>query len=253
MKYFKLGLIFVNVVVGYSFIIHEYLGEILENSIKNELPNEYNFLKNIIGDFKKNSTWADKYKFKYPWTKSFHYIDILECGKLKNNCCNNIENLPYNIQYLSENNYSNLTLNQNWLLYIHLLQDLFQPLHLYGLYRGGNDFKVQLYFSRFKRKTNMHSIFDLHLPQYFLSDKIEKKCCNNQNLKELSNFTLNAVSINSLIQNHINFICNNNIYNLNEIILKDFYNEINYKIYFKQLLCNYEKLSMYFINKKLNL
>ena len=70
----------------YSYKVHEYMGEILENKIKLEFSiNEYKYLKELIGDFKVNSTWADRNKFKYRWTKSFHYIDILKCGILEIN------------------------------------------------------------------------------------------------------------------------------------------------------------------------
>jgi heme-degrading monooxygenase HmoA len=52
---------------------------------------------------------------------------------------------------------------------IHFIQDFNQPLHLVGFYRGGNDFMVVRNKNNRNKTTNLHSIWDSEIPEYFHS------------------------------------------------------------------------------------
>ncbi len=87
----------------------------------------------------------------------------------------------------------------------------------------------------------MHTIFDLYLPLY----SINNDNFNNDNLFSLQNKI-------QIIQNHINYICENNIYNISkEIKLDDFNKKIKYKQYFKKMLKYYLDFCIYYFKKKL--
>lgn len=154
---------------------HEKLGYILEQNLKQNHPLlntklQY-YLKQEPGlTIEKASSWADQIKRqpKYCWTPSLHYINIYtrystieqieQYCKIKNNIC------LYN-GILSYSKPKNI---EEFKFLIHLTQDLFQPLHTYGRYRGGNSYKVTIH-DRFKngnprvKNMSMHTFWDDYL------------------------------------------------------------------------------------------
>ncbi len=48
------------------------------------------------------------------------------------------------------------------------MQDLFQPMHLFGPYKGGNNWDVIIYRKGHKRNISMHSLWDNYIPNYFI-------------------------------------------------------------------------------------
>eukprot|EP00835_Amoeboradix_gromovi_P004319 NODE_329_length_10886_cov_0.296653.p4 type:complete len:301 gc:universal NODE_329_length_10886_cov_0.296653:3425-4327(+) len=127
------------------------------------------------GSLGRASTWADYIKsFKeFQWSKSIHYIDthdnppdvcsyaVTDCGDGPYGCIVRAihhfhDSLGRNIPVTNTGPATALTAVQGLKFFVHLVQDLHQPLHVCGKERGGNQRKV-----KFGRKTsNLHSVWD---------------------------------------------------------------------------------------------
>lgn len=154
---------------------HEKLGYILHQNLKmhhTELNNKLdNYLKMESGlTMEKASTWADRVKRqpKYCWSSPLHYININSCfvsDKDIYDYCKKNDNLCL---YNGILDYSKPKDIDEFKFLIHLTQDLFQPLHIYGPFRGGNEKKVTVH-DRFKngkprvKKMSMHALWDDYL------------------------------------------------------------------------------------------
>jgi hypothetical protein len=142
----------------------------------------------MIDDFKEASIWADKVKHtrEFAWTSQLHYIDTINCSMdyykyCENKCIltgilNMTNSLKYNSYYLNYQERSNY-----FKLLIHFLQDMVQPMHSIGEFRGGNDFSIVLYKNKSYINTNMHTLWDKYIPEYFINDtnnniSINKTC-----------------------------------------------------------------------------
>jgi hypothetical protein len=227
---------------SFGFKFHTFLGEKLDEYMKFKNETMYKeILKTLDGQtFRQVSTWADKVKsnIKYQWTKELHYVDVEECGKI-----NNLENysggLYKTIEYLKMHSYKNLTAFENLALLIHLTQDLFQPLHSFGAFRGGNDKKILL-----KRKNqnskglkiNYHQLFDSFLPEFYI--------VNNR----FSFYNKTFENILEIIQKNVDFCCKKINWNNEVIYLEDYYYYIGGNIYYDNLISLYIKLSEKYIN-----
>jgi len=127
------------------------------------------------------SRWADAIKGNpaYRWTSPFHYYDIendppLSCGKFLPPASNRSINL-YNGVKRALNNHTcsskRKTCNRcgskfhNGMM-MHLLQDAFQPLHLTGKARGGNE----VWFVKNGTKYNLHKFWDTNVLEMHLKD-----------------------------------------------------------------------------------
>lgn len=229
----------INFVDCFGFKFHTFLGKSLDRHFENYNKTLYlNILKNLnYSKFENVSTWADRIKTngKYSWTRELHYIDIEECGQLKNpiKFCERGCILK-SLDYLSHNNYANLTTFENWALLLHLTQDLFQPLHSCGFFRGGND-KYFILKRRSKntkgRKINYHQLFDSFLPEYFFS------------LQFTYNYHVNTdVNITEILQTNVDLCCRID-WNQNELYIEDFYNSIDGNNYYYRLINNYLELT----------
>lgn len=178
-------IIFILPVSSYFHTTHEFLGNYLEHYLQTYSPTIYSKSKQTIRNesFLEISTWADRIKSNrnYMWSKPLHYIDILNCDKTKfeleqychNNCIYSaILNMTNSLKYYNE-------LDKKWgykyddqyeafKFLIHFLQDFNQPMHLFGLYRGGNDYHIDLEINGHIRKTNLHTLWDSIIPEYYL-------------------------------------------------------------------------------------
>lgn len=193
----KINYFFLYVIVcvnGYSYKTHRYLGEMTDKYLSKNEPEIYNKILNILEDEKIQdvSTWADEIKRtnKYNWTRTLHYIDILECRKnytkeiiekyCNNNCIYSTINNMVNIFKNNTTNTYKLTKKDLLKFLIHFIQDFNQPMHLLGYKRGGNDLKIILKYKNNSKSTNLHYIWDSFLPEYYINnfsfnfDKIEK-------------------------------------------------------------------------------
>jgi hypothetical protein len=154
---------------GYGSEMHRYLG--------NQVQHQLNITNNSFSNLADDSVWADivKRKPNYAWSRQLHYIDINECN---NNECNNNECVID--KYCDNNCIYTAILNETNTLYmegyneesfkflLHFLQDLFQPMHVYGPYRGGNDLHIHLIRNGSVKSTNMHYLWDTIFPVHYL-------------------------------------------------------------------------------------
>ncbi|KCV68859.1 hypothetical protein H696_04277 [Fonticula alba] len=114
------------------------------------------------------ATWADNIKgdSKYKWASELHYVTTLDnpptsCSFQMSRDCprkNCVVGAVYNYteQLTEDYNGSTKTRQEALKFLTHFVQDLHNPMHVYGKDRGGNDFPVYWYST----KTNMHSIWD---------------------------------------------------------------------------------------------
>ena len=128
------------------------------------------------GSLGRASSWPDYIKRynEYAWSKSIHYVDTNDnppnaCTYAVNDCKDGpygclisaIEHFYTNLGQDIEVDQSGgpltrLTAVQGLKFFVHLVQDLHQPLHVCGKDRGGNSMKLK--FGR--RHTNLHSVWD---------------------------------------------------------------------------------------------
>jgi hypothetical protein len=229
-----LMLLFLPSCVGYGADMHRYLGVQLYNNIGSSL--------NITrDDIKQYSVWADiiKRKPQYTWSRPLHYIDMNECGNAnigrycENNCIYSAILNETNTIYMERKNND---ITESFKFLIHFLQDLFQPMHVYGPYRGGNDFHVTVKMNNSIKKTNLHYLWDTLFPLYYL----RKNGTTDLRVTETYNFS-SMLEFEAKLQYYI--------YNMNKISCKvsdlkssmidlnEYYNRFKYD--FGYLLQNY--------------
>jgi hypothetical protein len=231
---------------SFGFNFHTFLGRTFDDYLQQQNETLYNQVKSELNGmtFENISTWADKIKTnpKYRWTRNLHYIDIEQCGKIvdperycKNGC------IYTTLNYLSTHNYVNLTVYENIGLLVHLLQDIFQPLHACGFYRGGNDKSIILKRKNINskgRKINYHQLFDSFLPEYFVKN-IGYSIQNQKNI----------VDYKKILQNNLDLCCKIN-WNATEIYLENFYDWIGGNNYYNKLIDDYLQLTTIIIIQK---
>lgn len=243
--------LFLTTVSGYSFKIHNYLGNLTQESISSETLNNFEGIP-----LNQVSTWADRIKNKkgnkkYNWLRNLHYIDITKCNinitenVIKNYCPKN--NCIYNtLDYLMFHNFANLSKWENWALTLHLLQDLFQPMHTCGFYRGGNTKKIKLELPNGKsKKMNIHQLFDLYLPKRYIDMHMgvvgSSASTFNRTLKEMKII---------VIQNNLDFCCKYIDWEQNNYNLKNYFELINGSNFYNKLFSGYIYFSKVFLETK---
>lgn len=220
---------------------HNYLGHKLSIEIQNN-TSLYNKLVNYINvkDLGYMSSWADRIKNgnNYKWAKHHHYIDLPgdQCQKkitknyiynlCKNDCIytsflNMTNDLKYNKNYVR-----NITEHLYFL--IHFFQDFHQPMHIYGDYRGGNDMYIILNYFNKSLKTNVHSLWDKYIPEYYIKNtkaiKTTLDTLDTTKLKDITDFEKYMLSH---LQKLFDIACNvTTIFKTsNKIIFTEYYNE----------------------------
>ena len=135
---------------------HSLIGNLVDLSLSNSTR------VNIGMSIKDISPWADSIRRKkgYSWVSPLHYINTGDDAE--HNICNpSIDKDDKNI-YTALQNYTERISNketrtdEDLKFFVHFYQDLFQPLHMSGIYRGGNRYKV-LFFGR---KASLHQVWD---------------------------------------------------------------------------------------------
>jgi hypothetical protein len=165
---------------AYGKLGHYVIGQVVYNKLSNETKSKINncgYLDSFNGNMGNASLWADMIKRnpKYRWTSALHYYDVDNdppsfCGyveeppnarahNLMNGLARAIKNLTCDSSYIL----SNVPLHNvccgsffHFNMYLHLIQDLYQPLHLTGKDRGGNN-KI---FEKNGKKYNLHHYWD---------------------------------------------------------------------------------------------
>jgi len=163
-------------------------------------------------EFGNVSTWADSVRHQRPWSAQHHYIDIMEC-----NSTNLIEYCKEDCIYTAILNYTNdLHTNYNYMtdnerieslkFLLHFTQDLFQPMHVYGIYNGGNRYHIYLKYYNELVQTNLHSLWDNYIPMKYIDEIKDKKLLNltNENFQTMRDV---QEELENVIYTMLNTIC----------------------------------------------
>lgn len=178
-------------VLGYSYKTHHFLGELMDKYFIKYEPVMYEQIKIDLdsSDIASISSWADKIKYKNPWTKKLHYVDILECKKEKytqedvNKYCEKgkcIVNaiIDYHHQITQKKCFvidkNNLQKHELMRFLVHYIQDFNQPMHLLGLDKGGNGMKLIVNYKNKNISTNAHFLWDSLVPEYYTKYYFDK-------------------------------------------------------------------------------
>lgn len=236
---------------GYAYKTHSFLGNYLENYLNKYHNNVYIKVKDLIHNesFYNISTWADKIKQNnnYKWSKPLHYIDIdiNFCNKslstdfdiyCNNNCIyTGILNMTNDLKY--NNNYD-INDYEKFKFLIHFLQDLNQPMHLLGIYRGGNDYHLEIEKDGKIHKSNLHTFWDSIIPEFYLHN-YNYTYSNLKNYKNISSiFDYNNL-LKLILLNNFNTTCQLPISKY--IVFKKYFN----KVIVESLFDNYMTISLH--------
>jgi hypothetical protein len=166
----------------YSSKGHSYLGNLLKEYTLIFEPKIYNLLSRLYPDIKKDSVWADtiKNQNEFIWTKKLHYIDIEECPFVytpdiflkycQEGCITSA--IEYFVKQSVYDIKSGMFNSKSHKFLLHFLQDLSQPYHLYGKFRGGNDYRIKLIINGFIRNTNLHFLYDSLLMDFYIKTEV---------------------------------------------------------------------------------
>jgi hypothetical protein len=184
--------------------------------------------------FSEASVWADKVKNtkKYRWSKPLHYMNINECLPQNNpitycekrHCIyTGISNFTKNLKFIPSN-------EEDLKFLLHLAQDMNQPLHLFGLYRGGNQYKIIRNKNGFNKTTNLHALWDNEIPDFYI------KNYNYTPQVKLVEITDYNMFLDDIISSNIGIACKY-VYNFTDdyVIFKDYFK----KEAIEQLFDNY--------------
>ena len=177
------------------------------------------------------SIWADKVKRtkKYAFTRSLHYTNIDSC---KVNSLNITENSIIGaINELTTekgHRFSHLPEREKLMFLIHFIGDLTQPLHVYGVGRGGNEIKVIRNKNGRNKKTNLHSLWDTEIPQTFILSGNYTPTLKNVTFVDVVNYNL-KVSCEKIYNFTDNYILFEDYYDP-EVVKEMFDNYINLSI-----------------------
>ena len=136
------------------------------------------------------SSWADSNYVRknrsYSWSIKNHFL-VTKDSPEKGFCELSFDPKEERNLFVAMNNYTlrlkgsicgkELSFNEDLKFLIHYSQDIFQPLHVSGSYRGGNDLDVKVG----KRIISLHNLWDSYIPEYILKTKFES---SNQKLSE---------------------------------------------------------------------
>jgi hypothetical protein len=179
----------------FSKITHSYLGHSSDVYLTKYEPEIYDKISKVLNGQTINSvsSWADSIKRtkEYSWTRTLHYIDIMECRKgvydksvIEHYCENSciVSALNSFVEELKSRSQSNICSNNFRILgnetrlsdedllkfIIHFMEDFVQPMHLLGYERGGNSLRLQVKMPEGNiRRTNLHQLWDSLVPEYY--------------------------------------------------------------------------------------
>lgn len=184
-----------NIKSEFSKTTHSYLGKSSDAYLIKYEPELYNKINKVLNGqtISSVSSWADSIKRskKYYWTKTFHYIDILECRKgiydtvaidryCKGSCI--ISALYSFVEELKSRQKDNKCESGKYIFgrgqvlsdedllkfIIHFIEDFAEPMHLLGYERGGNNLKLKVKMPNGKiKKCSLHQLWDSLLPEYY--------------------------------------------------------------------------------------
>lgn len=147
---------------------HSLIGQIVDITIDNTTRN------NIGLSIENISPWADSVKKtkEYLWSRPLHYIDV-PTNPEKGECDLTDLDISKPNLYLALHNYTErisdkLTrTDEDLKFFVHFYEDLFQPLHMSGIYRGGNNYPVNF----FGDQANLHEVWDFLIIKRNIKEK----------------------------------------------------------------------------------
>lgn len=253
-----------SIIPEFSRKTHSYLGNNLDVYLTRHEPVLYSQIYEVLNGqtISSVSSWADyvKRKKEYLWTKTLHYIDVLECKNetydtaiidsyCKETCI--ISAIKSFVKELKDrqnsntcSNYFVTLVNKEVLLsdedllkfIIHFMEDFIEPMHLLGYERGGNSLKLNIKMPNGKvKRTNLHQLWDSLIPEYYI-----------KMFNPLFSFKVNRPdNYNNFVEEQFNknikISCSIYPKNPNEIIIfKEYFNKEYLDILFK----NYHELSI---------
>jgi len=197
---------------------HGYLGKLLKMWYE---QNDKDMLSHLSVDLGNNweyaSSWADTVKSRreYQWTKPLHYVDVVD-EQTDCNLFNRTQSHEFFLQFCQERDClylalldfiktkENLTDAERMKFLLHFIQDTNQPMHLLSIGRGGNDWRINIITNEHVIHTNVHTLWDSILPEYFLhvldhSDlldfmKVKPVNLTQNNYNEYIRYTLTRVA-----------------------------------------------------------
>lgn len=196
MKLFKLFFVIFPVFSFYK-TGHEIIGSLVDSLLDDSSrTNIYNLLQNNVQNA---SHWADSDQVRknkdYSWSVQLHFLvtnDTPDTGY----CQINSFTIPKRNLFNALTNYTErLTINrsdqESLKFLIHFYQDLFEPLHMSGVYRGGNEYPI--IFG--KRKTDLHQVWDSLLIEYNINKRFDRNTLDY--IKYLLKISLNQKPLKS--------------------------------------------------------
>lgn len=147
---------------------HSLIGQIVDNTLNN-------YTKTNIGlSIAEISPWADSVKKTkgYMWSRPLHYIDVPSNPEQGQCDIPDLDTGKPNL-FLSLQNYTiRITdklhrTEEDLKFFVHFYQDLFQPLHMSGIYRGGNSYNVNF----FGDNSNLHEVWDFLILKRNIKEK----------------------------------------------------------------------------------
>lgn len=213
-----LNLCFLPVVSGFYKKGHELIGEMTDIMLSKDIKD------NIGLSIEKVSSWADSIRRdrSYSWANNLHFIVTPDDAE-KNFCDIPVFDDKERNLYTALQNYTSRLLNkeerqeEDLKFFVHFYQDMFQPLHISGIYRGGNQYKVDF----FGRKGNLHEVWDYLI----LRNRMNEKGGKEKYMKYLLEYSKNIQPLNSFDfkywmrrNNRLNceFVYNNISFNITE-------------------------------------
>ncbi len=228
---------------------HFTLGEHFSYYLNNSEVGTY--LKSSIGTYLdtsrlgEESVWADKVKNlpEYRWTKPLHYIDITVCHKnvtkevideyCQANCVATailslVNDLRYNKKYIKD-------VREYSMLLLHFLQDVNQPMHIFGPLRGGNGVPITVIKRNVSTKTNLHTLWDSILPEYYLNNYNHLVNTSYQPFKMTDMYSYQLYLFQH-ISDVLQFACERVDINKRVIVFEEYFNPEDFRYLFNHYL-----------------
>lgn len=191
--YFIAILLFLENVEGFYKLGHTVIGQGVDLFLSKRAPEVKECISQILGglDISEASSWADSNEVRknkaYRWSIDSHFL-VTNDSPEKGHCDLSFDPREERNLYTAMLNYTGRlsgnicgggsgSLNEDLKFLIHYSQDIFQPLHVSGSYRGGNDIDIIVG----KRTISLHNLWDSYIPEYLLKTRFEK---SNQKFSE---------------------------------------------------------------------